>query len=127
MRHSVAGRELPQTRRVARVAGAHYPQTQPGPHHVRAPGQEGLEDDVREVGLLGDDLLQALARYGQHLPALAHHGREVHRLPGEHVQLAQETAREEGPYRPGLAGKVVDHLHLAFEDDYEVVSRCRPP
>jgi hypothetical protein len=71
--------------------------------------------------LLGDDLLQPLARDLQHLPALAHHGREVHRLMGEHVQLAQEAARAEDPYRARLTGEVIYHLHLAFEDDYEVV------
>src|SRR5215216_1538079 len=103
------------------MARAYYPQTQAGPHHVRAPGQEGLQDDVREVGLLGDYLLQPLASYGQHLSAFAHHSRQVHRLPGEHVQLAQEATREEGSYRPCVAREVVDHLHLALEDDYEVV------
>jgi hypothetical protein len=57
----------------------------------------------------------------QHLPAFAHHGREVHRLPGEHVQLTQETAHQEDTYRPCPAREVVDHLYLALEDDYEVV------
>src|SRR5215204_2443546 len=104
------------------MARAYYPKAQAGPHHVRAPGQEGLQDDVREVGLLGDYLLQPLAGYGQHLPALAHNGREVHRLPGEHVQLAQEATREEGSYPPRLSGEVVDNLHLASKDDDEVVS-----
>src|SRR5829696_2991203 len=109
------------------MARAYYPKAQAGPHHVRAPGQEGLQDDVREVGLLGDYLLQPLAGYGQHLPALAHNGREVHRLPGEHVQLAQETARQEDPYRPCLAGEVVYNLYLALEDDYEVVGGIACP
>src|SRR5918995_2677636 len=104
------------------MARAYYPQAEAGPHHVRAPGQEGLQDDVREVGLLGDYLLQPLAGYGQHLPGLAHNGREVHRLPGEHVQLTQEATREEGSYRPRLSGEVVDNLHLALKDDDEVVS-----
>src|SRR5215208_787087 len=121
MGYPVAGRELSQACRIARVARAHYPKAHAGPHHVRAPSQERLQDNVREVGLLGDDLLQPLARNGQHLPVLTHHGREVHCLPGEHVQLAQETARKEDPYRPCLAGEVVDHLHLTLEDDYEVV------
>src|SRR5918993_3160880 len=103
------------------MARAYYPKAEAGPHHVRAPGQEGLQDDVREVGLLGDYLLQPLAGYGQHLPGLAHHGCEVHRLPGEHVQLTQETARQEDSYRPCPAREVVAHLYLALEDDYEVV------
>src|SRR5215216_5654931 len=109
------------------MARAYYPQTQAGPHHVRAPGQEGLQDDVREVGLLGDYLLQPLAGYGQHLPGLTHHGREVHRLPSEHVQLAQEATREEGSYRPRLSSEVVDNPHLALKDDYEVVSGVARP
>src|SRR5215216_5278597 len=109
------------------MARAYDSQAQAGPHHVRAPGQEGLEDNVREVGLLGDYLLQPLAGYGQHLPAFAHHGREVHRLPGEHVQLAQEATGKEGSYPPRLSGEVVDHLHLALEDDYEVVSGVARP
>src|SRR5918994_143907 len=109
------------------MARADYPQAEAGPHHVRAPGQEGLQDNVREVGLLGDYLLQPLAGYGQHLPGLAHHGREVHRLPGEHVQLAQEATREEGSYRPRLSGEVVDNLHLALKDDDEVVGGVARP
>src|SRR5215203_6208576 len=109
------------------MARAYYPKAQAGPHHVRAPGQEGLQDDVREVGLLGDYLLQPLAGYGQHLPGLAHHGREVHRLPGEHVQLAQEATREEGSYRSRLSGEVVDNLHLALKDDDEVVGGVARP
>ena len=31
------------------------------------------------------------------------------------------------PYRPRLAGEVVDHLHLAFEDDDEVVGGVARP
>src|SRR5215207_5194935 len=91
------------------------------------PSQEGLEDNVREIRLLGDDLFQPLARDCQYPPALAHHGREVQALPGEHVQLAQETAREEDRYRPRLTCEVVDHLHLAFEDDEEVVGGVARP
>src|SRR5918993_924531 len=109
------------------MARAYYPQAEAGPHHVRAPGQEGLQDDVREVGLLGDYLLQPLAGYGQHLPGLAHHGREVHRLPGEHVQLTQEATREEGSYPPRLSGEVVDNLHLALKDDDEIISSVACP
>src|SRR5215203_6995344 len=109
------------------MARAYYPKAQAGPHHVRAPGQEGLQDDVREVGLLGDYLLQPLAGYGQHLPGLAHHGREVHRLPSEYVQLAQEATREEGSYRPRLSGEVVDNPHLALKDDDEVVGGVARP
>src|SRR5829696_8476373 len=125
--HPVSGRDLPKARSIARVARAYDSQTQAGPDHVRTPGQEGLQDDVREVGLLGDNLLQPLAGYGQHLPGLAHHGREVHRLPSEHVQLAQEATREEGSYRPRLSGEVVDNLHLALKDDYEVVGGVARP
>src|SRR5215218_8288761 len=40
--HPVAGRDLSKARRFARVARAYDSQTQAGPHHVRAPGQEGL-------------------------------------------------------------------------------------
>ena len=119
--HPVAGRKLPEPRRVARVARAYDPEAEALPHHVRAPGQEGPEDDIRDVGLLGDDLLQPLAGNGQHLPGLAHHASQVHRLPGEHVQFAQETALVESSYRPRLAGEVVAHLHLAFQHDHKIV------
>src|SRR5215203_2805433 len=74
--------------RVARVARAYYPQAETRPHAPRAPREEGFEDAVREVGLLGDDLLQSLAGDRQHLPANAHHSREVDWLPGEHVKVA---------------------------------------
>src|SRR5215204_3627650 len=109
------------------MARAYYPKAQAGPDHVRTPGQEGFQDNVREVGLLGDYLLQPLAGNGQHLPGLAHHGREVHRLPGEHVQLTQEATREEGSYRSRLSGEVVDNLHLALKDDDEVVGGVARP
>jgi hypothetical protein len=118
---AVAGRELPKARRIARVARAYYPQAHAHPHQKRAPGQEGIEDDVREIELLGDDLLQPLAWDRQHLPAHAHHGREGHPLPGEHVQVAQESAWAEAPHPPRLAGEVVYYLYLALEDDEEVV------
>src|SRR5919199_490506 len=123
----VAGRDLPQARRVARVARAYYPEAQAGPDHIRTPREEGLEDDIGEVGLLRDYLLQPLARNRQHLPAFAHHGRDVHGLPGEHVQFAQEAAGEEGPYRPRLAGEVVYHLHYTFQDDDKVVGGVARP
>src|SRR5918994_5730051 len=41
-----------------RVARADYPQAQACPHTPRTSGKEGLEDNIGEVGLLGDDLLQ---------------------------------------------------------------------
>jgi hypothetical protein len=78
-------------------ARAYYPQAQAGPHTDRVPRQKGLEDGVRESGLLGYDLFQLLARNQQHLPGLAYHGREVQRLGGEQVQLAHETTRLERP------------------------------
>ena len=58
----------------SRVARADYPQAQACPHTPRTSGKEGLEDDVGEVGLLGDDLLQLLGRNGQNLPVLARYG-----------------------------------------------------
>ena len=99
----------------------------PVSHLPRAPGQEGLQDDIGEVGLLGNYLLQPLARYGQHLPTLAHHDRDVPRLPEEHVQLAHKTARALGHYDPRLAREVVDHLKRTFEDDYEVEGSVTRP
>jgi|SRR5215217_1991499 len=49
------------------------------------------------------------------------------RLPGEHVQLAHNIARSENPYRARLTGEVVDHLHLAFEDDHEIAGGVACP
>src|SRR5918992_569866 len=105
------GRRLRVANPLSRVASLEW----------RAPREEGLEDDVREVGLLADDLLQPLPRDSQHLPAHAHHGREVDWLPGEHVKVPHEAARAHNAHRPRLAGEVVDHFYLALEDDEEVV------
>jgi hypothetical protein len=109
------------------VARADYPQAEACPHTPRTPREEGLEDDVREVGLLGNDLPQPLGGDREHLPTLAHHGREVHRLPGKHIQVAHETARAEDPHRPRFISEVVYYLHLAFEDDDEVVGKGACP
>src|SRR3712207_5980595 len=40
---------------------------------------------------------------------------------------SQEAIREEGSYRPRLSDEVVDDLHLALKDDYEVVSGVARP
>jgi hypothetical protein len=119
--NAVAGRELPEARRVTRVTRSYNPQAEALLYHIRASGQKGPEDYVRDVGLLGDDLLQALAGNGQYLPGLAHHARQVHGLPGEHVQLAQEASLAERSYSSPFAREVVAHLHLTFQDYYKVV------
>ena len=110
------------------MARADYPQAQACPHTPRASGKEGLEKDVGEVGLLGDDLLQLLGRNGQNLPVLARHGLKGHRLPRKHVQVAHEAPRAEDTHRAArFTREVVDYLHLAFEDDDEVVGQGARP
>src|ERR671921_970150 len=112
----------------SRVARADYPQAQACPHTPRTSGKEGLEDDVGEVGLLGNDLLQLLGRNGQNLPMLARHGLKGHRLPRKHVQVAHEAARAEDTHRAArFTREVVGYLHLAFEDDDEVVGQGARP
>ena len=59
---------------------------------------------------------------------LARHGLKGHRLPRKHVQVAHEAARAEDTHRAArFTREVVGYLHLAFEDDDEVVWAGRPP
>jgi hypothetical protein len=89
-----------------------------------APGAEGLEEEVGQLGVLGHQLPEPQRRDPVHATGLDHARNQIHRLAGEHVQLAEKRARPEAHER--LLGLLprgrLDDLYRGVLGNDEVVA-----
>ncbi len=90
-----------------------------------APGEEGLEEQVGELGVLGHHAAEAGRRDPVHASGLDHPRGEVGRLSREQAQLADEGAWAMADDRRlgGVVGRRADHLDRAALDHDQVVAR----
>ena len=122
MRQPVAGREVAQAPHVGRVAGTDDPHPGAEADQHGPADQVGLENQVTEHRVLGQQVAHPAHRHGQHLAWLGDHGRVQRRLPGQQAELAQEAAGTmDGDQLLVRARERLDDSDLAGQDDEEIV------
>jgi hypothetical protein len=89
------------------------------------PGPEGLEEDVRQLGVLGHQPPEARRRDAVHATVLDDAGDQVDRLAGQQVELAEKRAgpeADESLLRRVPCGRLDDLDRRVLHDD-QVVGR----
>ena len=103
-------------------AGADQGEARADLRQDRVPQEEGPEDQLAQVELLGHDDPQLLGRDAQHPARRDRHGGEVHALAGEQTDLPEELRRSvAGDDALVGAAAVLDDLGLTGEEDDQVV------
>ena len=125
VREAVARGELAQPARVRVVARAHDPEAAAELDQEGAPDEVRLHDEVAQAGVPRDRVAQPLQRDDEHRARLAHDRREERGLPGEQVDLAEESP---GPvHRQLTLAVVLDDRHQALEHHDEIGGRLSLP
>ena len=115
--------ELAEAARVRREARADDAQARPEFDQHRAAGQERVEEEVAEHGVLRDELAELLDGHRKDFALLDDHRGEERGLPGEQADLAQEPPRAVQADDSAFGSFAIEHGHGALEHHEELRRR----
>jgi hypothetical protein len=123
MGHPVAGEELADADRVGGAFAADDAHARSDLDQDRLAGQEGAQDQLGEILVVGEQAPQARDRHVDHLAGIAHDRRQVDAAAGEEAELAQEAVRAVDRHHAVLHAVSADDRDRAGLDHEQVIAR----